>query len=114
MLNNVRSVSVAAGSTLKFEGATAPVVSALSVDAAGMGSIDGFSFGTGGVLSVQGMPQGSTSVAIPADFKNAAGLANVKGWSVAIDGVVTKGFRVASVSPTSIKVCKRGFLVLYR
>ena len=114
VLNNVRSVSVAAGSTLKFEGATAPVVSALSVDAAGMGSIDGFSFGTGGVLSVQGMPQGATSVAIPADFKNAAGLANVKGWSVAIDGVVTRGFRVASVSPTSIKVCKRGFLVLFR
>ena len=39
VLNNVRSISAAAGSTLKFEGSTAPVVSGLKVDAAGIGTI---------------------------------------------------------------------------
>ena len=114
VLNNVRSISVASGSTLKYAGTAAPVVSGLKVDTAGSGTIDGFSFGTGGVLSIEGMPQGATVATIPVDIRNAADLANIKGWSVAIDGTVSRRFRVASVSPMSIRICRRGFIASFK
>ena len=113
VLNNVRSISAAAGSTLKFEGTTAPVVSGLKVDAVGVGTIDGFAFAANGVLSVDGLPANAPVVTIPADFKNATGLGNVAGWSVEIGGRPTNSFRISSVSTSAIRLAKPGFLMFF-
>jgi len=117
VLNNVRSVSVAASSALKFEGTTAPVVSALSVDASGMGAIDGFSFSANGALTIRNFPANTQSLSIPADFRNAAGLANVAKWDLEVfdgDGYAIGNFRISSVSASSIAVAKPGFMMVLR
>ena len=114
VLNNVRAISVAAGSSLKYEGATAPVVSTLAIDRAGVGTIDGFSFAENGVLSVRDLSPNATVAEIPAQFLNAGALGNIKKWSVEIDGQTSRRFRVASVSSTSIRICRRGYSMSFR
>ena len=115
VLNNVRSISVAAGASLKFEGASAPVVSGLSVDAVGgIGVIDGFSFATKGTVFVRSIAEGVTDIAIPSDFRNAVGLLNVKTWDVSIGGQQSSRYHVSSVSASEIRIVKRGFVMVFR
>ena len=117
VLNKVRSISADAGSTLKFEGSTAPVVSGLKVDAAGMGAIDGFAFAAKGALTIRNFPANTQSLAIPADFRNAAELANVAKWDLEVfdgDGCAVGHFHISSVSASSIVVSKPGFTMILR
>ena len=115
VLNNVRSIGASAGTTLKFEGTTAPVVSGLKVDAVGSGTIDGFSFAADGTLSLTGVDADATAIDIPADFRNAAGLANVANWTtLTVNGAETVKYSVASVSASAIRVVKHGFKMVIR
>jgi hypothetical protein len=115
VLNNVRSISVATGSALKFEGASVPVVSGLAVDAAGgIGVIDGFAFAANGTVSVHGMAEGATDIAIPSDFRNVVGLSNVKNWGISIGGQLSNRYHVSSVSTSEIRIAKRGFVMIFR
>ena len=113
-LASLRSVTVEQGTTLKKVGYGTITIGRIAADSSGVGTIDGFSFASGGVLSIQDISPGATVVEIPADFRNADGLSCITGWSVAIDGAVARRFRVASVSPTSIKICRRGFVASFK
>ena len=113
-LASLRSVMVERGTTLKKVGYGTITIGRIAADSSGVGTIDGFSFASGGVLSIQDISPGATVVEIPADFRNADGLSCITGWSVAIDGAVARRFRVASVSPTSIKICRRGFVASFK
>jgi hypothetical protein len=115
VLNHVRSIHAAAGSALKFVGATAPVVSGLKVDAAGSGTIDGFSFASGdGTLYVENVDPGATAIDVPADFRNATGLANVAGWLLYVNGHENVKYSIASVTADSIRIVKHGFRLILR
>ena len=114
VLNNVRSIHAAAGSTLKFVGATAPVVSGLKVDAAGSGTIDGFAFAADGALEVCGLDPDATAIEIAADFKNADGLANVADWALSVNGAASPKYAVASVAANAIRIVKHGFRMVIR
>ena len=115
VLNNVRSISVATGSALKFEGASAPVVSGLAVDATGgIGVIDGFTFAAEGTVFVRSIGEETTDIAIPSDFRNAVGLSNVKNWGISIGGQLSNRYHVSSVSTSEIRIVKRGFVMMFR
>ena len=115
-LESLRSVSVESGTTLKKVGQGTITIGRIAADADGIGTIDGFSFAADGVLAIGSMPPGTTVAKIPADFVNAPGLANIAGWpvEVEINGQVSRRFRVTSVSPTAITVCRRGYVVSFR
>ena len=114
VLNHVRSIHAAAGSALKFVGATAPVVSGLKVDAAGSGTIDGFAFAADGALEVCGLDPDATAIEIAADFKNADGLANVADWALSVNGAASPKYAVASVAADAIRIVKHGFRMVIR
>ena len=82
-----------------------------------MGVIDGFSFAESGTLTVKNVPANTQSLAIPADFRNAAGLADVASWSLEVldgDGRSRGMYCVSSVSASSIVIAKRGLMMILR
>lgn len=111
VLNNVRSVSVAAGSTLKFEGFTAPVISGLTVSASGFGTIDGFAFAESGTLEVTSVVTGT--IFIPGVFANATSLSNVSGWGVSVNGRLRRGWKLAAGN-NGITLVAPGFVVIVK
>jgi hypothetical protein len=109
-----KSVCVSSGAMLRNESASPISVSVLKVDAAGMGSIDGFSFAESGVLDIAGADLSAASVDIRAGFGAADGVANIAGWTLNLDGEPAVRHSIASVSATGIRVVKIGFRVLIR
>jgi hypothetical protein len=100
---------------LKFEGASAPVVSGLAVDATGgIGVIDGFTFATKGTVFVRSLAEGTTDIAISSDFRNIVGLSNIKNWDISIGGQLSNKYQVSSVSTSKIRIVKRGFVMMFR
>ena len=88
---HVASVSVAAGATLAagttlVASATLPLTG-LTVDAAGAGTLQGFTFAANGTLDVRNLPAGS--MALPGTYLNCEGLDNLANWQVSRDGAVS-------------------------
>jgi len=97
-LASVRSVSVAAGATLRADGTAAPI-RGLKVDASGAGTIDGFTFAASAAehpctLDVANVPPGSSRVVLPGTYLNCPGLANVAGWNLSVDGTPSAKYAI--------------------
>ena len=112
-LQNVRSVSVDEGATLRAEEAV--VLHALKVDAAGAGTLDGFTFAQGNscTLDVTLDADESKGVTLPGTYVNCTGLDNVSGWGVKVNGSPRKGYR-AKVVDGSITLVPKGISVSFR
>ena len=108
-LANVRSVSVAAGATLKtYDGIE---ISKLKVDAAGAGTIDGFTFAENGTIDVIDAPREPTFLS--GTYVNCSGLENIAGWTLKIDGTVNAKCKVG-VRDGKLYFTRPGFIVTFR
>ncbi len=112
-LQNVRSVSVAAGATLKTDAGVE--IRSLKVDSAGAGTIDGFSFAENGTLDVTIAGAVPQDTLLPGTYVNYRGLENVARWDLKINGsqAGTKKY-VVSVRDGAIHLLRRGFIVYFR
>ena len=86
------NVYVAPGATLKAEGTV--VVSRLTLDPAGMGTLDGFTFAEAGVLSAGGEQPAGQPVELPYAFTNAKGVDNLVNWTVSVNGKIRRGWTI--------------------
>ena len=114
-LGNLRSISVASGTTLKFEGAgTVPAINKLTVDVSGVGTIDGFAFGSTGTLALNDVSSISDSLHVAADLSRALDRANLRNWKVALNGTPAPGILVRSVTAEGFDLVKRGLVLGFR
>ena len=109
-LQNVRSISVAAGATLKTE--TEVVISSLKVDVGGAGTMDGFTFAENGTINVL-TDATSQLIELPGTYVNCIGLENIAGWGVEVNGNRTQKF-IPEVVDGRIRLRPRGFVLIYR
>lgn len=111
-LSSLRSVRVAADSTLKLVGS--PVtVGKLTVDAAGAGSVEGpFVFGANGTLEVLNASD-EDCVALPGAYSGITGLENVRGWALRVNGRECRSKSIV-VRDAQIFLLKKGFCVIVR
>ena len=108
-LASARSVSVAAGATLKtYDGVE---ISKLRVDSAGAGTIDGFAFAANGTIDVTDAP--SEASFLPGTFVNCSGLENIGGWMLKIDGVENTKCKVRA-RDGKLYFSRLGFIVTFR
>ncbi len=112
-LQNVRSVSVAAGATLKTDAGVE--IRSLKVDSAGAGTIDGFTFAANGTIDVTISGSVPQDTLLPGTYVNYRGLENVARWDLKINGsqAGTKKY-VVSVRDGAIHLLRRGFIVYFR
>jgi autotransporter-associated beta strand protein len=109
-LQNVRSISVAAGATLKTE--TEVVISSLKVDVGGAGTMDGFTFAETGTINVL-TDATSQPIELPGTYVNCIGLENVAGWDIEVNGNRTQKF-IPEVVDGHIRLRTRGLVLIYR
>jgi len=111
-LANVRSVSVAAGATLKTDAEVE--IRSLKVDAVGAGTIDGFTFaehnGTLDVVFSDGKPVAGE---LPGTYVNCKGLANIAQWGLKVNGEPKSRYRV-NIKDGVITFAIRGLIVSFR
>jgi hypothetical protein len=108
-LQNVRSVSVAAGATLKtYDGVE---ISSLKVDSAGAGTIDGFTFAENGTIDVSNPPDDSSF--LPGTYVNCSGLENVSGWALKVNGTANAKCKVI-VRNGKLYFARLGFVITFR
>jgi autotransporter-associated beta strand protein len=108
-LQNVRSVSVAAGATLKtYDGVE---ISSLKVDSAGAGTIDGFTFAENGTIDVANPPDDSSF--LPGTYVNCSGLENVSGWALKVNGTANAKCKVI-VRNGKLYFARLGFVITFR
>ena len=108
-LQNVRSVSVAAGATLKtYDGVE---IGKLKVDSAGAGTIDGFTFAENGTIDVTNPPDSSSF--LPGTYVNCSGLENVSGSTFKVHGKATAKCKV-SVRNGRLFFWRPGFIITFR
>ena len=111
-LDGVRaSFSVAEGARLVAQGAA--TIPALTVDANGAGTIEGFVFAENGTLTVRNMPKGGGT--LPGAYVNCIGLENIGGWALydADKGRVARGSTIA-VSDGEIRIIAPGSILYVR
>ena len=110
-LQNVRSVSVDAGATLRtYDDVT---ISSLKVDSAGAGTIDGFTFAENGTFDVEAGEDLQRITVLPGSYVNCSGLANVARWSVRFNGTPSDKY-IVGVRDGHITLTKRGFVIVYK
>lgn len=114
VLENIRSVSAAAGSVLRYEGAAPLVVSGLKVIGSSVGAIEGFAFGTEGTLYLEDADTDLTALDIPADLSGVTDLANLKGWALSVNGDMSSRYQISSVTADGIRVIKPGLRFIVR
>lgn len=92
-LANVSGVYVAPGAMLKARGTV--VLPAVTLSAAGMGTLDGFSFAASGRLNAVGVPTDNRQpIELPFSFENATGVDNIVNWRVYVNGRERRGWTV--------------------
>lgn len=111
-LKNVGAVRVAAGATLRNEGADTEI-SNLCIDANDAGTIDGFTFAKDGMLSVTNLPYGDCA-ALPGKFENVKGLENLADWSLSISGGRNSSAYTVAVKDGRVFINRRGLTVIMR
>ena len=92
-LENVESVSVAAGARLVAIGEVAPI-KGLTVDVNGAGTIEGFEFAAGSEcnLNVENLP--NEGARLPGTYLDCTGFGNIAGWSLSVGGKATASRRI--------------------
>ena len=108
-LQNVRSVSVSAGATLKTDAGVE--IRSLKVDSAGAGTIDGFAFAENGTIDVIDAPRESSF--LPGTYENCSGLENIAGWTLKIDGAVNSRCMVRA-RDGKLFFTRPGFIITFR
>ena len=104
-------VSVAAGATLRAEGRR-PTLSRLKISALGGGTIDGFAFAEHGELHVVDVSNGS--VTLPVTFANAEGIANIRNWTLYVNGSATPSKMSIDENGGVLRLLPPGFMLLFR
>jgi hypothetical protein len=107
--NFTNTVSVAAGATLKAIGEV--VLSSIEIDAADSGTIDGFAFAESGELNVKNLSENGP---IGGLFPNSTGLANLKKWSVSVNGASMPGKMVAVSENGALSLVSKGLVFSVR
>ena len=114
-LQNVRSVSVAAGATLKTE--TEVLISSLKIDVDGAGTMDGFTFAQNGIINVLSgdvqIDDKTQTIELPGEYVNCTGLENIARWNVEVNGIRKPSF-VPRVVDGCIQIKIRGLVVSIR
>ena len=103
-LQNVRSVSVFPGATLKTTD-TGITVNSLRVNASGAGTMEGFAFAKSGVLSVtfDGVPE-HNAIILPGTYVSCTGINNIRDWTLDVDFGETTGKRQYNVNVVDDKI----------
>lgn len=109
-LADVRSVSVAAGATLKAD-VPGQVLGGLTVDAKGAGTVDGFGLAENGVLEVVNLDPNAT-LELPIAFTNTED-ADLSGWSVKVGGRIRPSWS-ARMKNGRITLERPGILLIVR
>lgn len=88
VFDRVTSVSVASGATLKADvhDGVPVVIRGLTVDPAGAGTIDGFSFAANGTIDVTSYKDIESGRPVTLTFKNATGVENISNWNLTVGG----------------------------
>lgn len=110
-LQNVRSVSVAAGATLRAE--TDVYIASLKVAADGAGTLEGFTFASDGTLDVEFDGDLPRSAVLPGSYVDCSGIENVAGWSLKVNGSLSNKYRIRA-SGGVIRLTPRGAVILIR
>ena len=109
---NPGPVSVKGGGALKAEGGS-PEISALSLDAASGGTIDGFAFAADGTLDVANLPV-DARVTLPVTLVNAASSSNIADWTVSVNGTSAAALTALVDAGGHVVVCRRGLRIIVR
>lgn len=108
------SVKVAPGAHFVAGGERPVSIRAIEIDAAGGGTIDGFTFAAeNGSLDVTGYVKAPSALKIPVTFTNASNLQNVAAWSLTFDGQADASRRF-TVSSDGITVTPVGTMLIVR
>lgn len=111
--NGLDYVSTRSGTTLKTIG-DAVTINALTIDASqGLGNIDNCAFAATGTIYLTNFTEKETQ-AFSADL-SAAGLANLRNWTVVINGIESTEYKVrANSTGLSVTYVKPGFILIVR
>lgn len=112
-LSNCAGVRVARGAVLRRSGTGDIALQGMTVDSAGAGKIDGFSFAENGVIDFRGVSQVKGNVTLPADLSGVSGLPNVQNWTVCVDGVEKPSYRAVATAD-GVKMIRPGFSIIVR
>jgi autotransporter-associated beta strand protein len=114
VLDAVTSISVSTGALLVAKG-DRKTANGLTIDcASGVGRIEGIDFAANGTLYLENLPEDADEITLEADLSalSAASLENLNNYVVMKGGRRTG--RVVTVTATSIKIAKRGFVVILK
>ena len=114
VLDAVTSISVSTGALLVARG-DRKTAHGLTIDcASGVGRIEGIDFAANGTLYLENLPEDADVITLEADLSalSAASLENLNNYVVMKGGRRTG--RVVTVTATSIKIAKRGFVVILK
>ena len=111
-LQNVRSVSVASGATLRTSDTVAELKS-LKVDSAGAGTIEGFSFASQGMLDVMYSGSKQGTVVLPGTYLSCSGMENISGWRLKVNGAESNSYRIKARNGR-IALVLRGMFITVR
>ena len=113
-LQNVSSIRVSAGATLRATGTVELQNLDAAVDEDGRpvagGTIEGFTVASSGELRLSGAVASGTE--LPYTFVNLKGMANFRAWTVYEDGAVSKKY--VAVRANRLAVCSGGMTLLFR
>ena len=107
-------VKTRSGTTLKTIG-DAVTINSLTIDAAqGLGNIDNCAFAASGTVYLTNFTE-SESQTFAADLSAAVGLANLRDWTVVINGIESTEYKVrANSAGLSVTYVKSGFVLIVR
>lgn len=107
-------VKTRSGTTLKTIG-DAVTINSLTIDAAqGLGNIDNCAFAASGTVYLTNFTE-SESQTFAADLSAAVGLANLRNWTVVINGIESTEYKVrANSAGLSVTYVKSGFVLIVR
>ena len=110
-LQNVRSVAVDAGATLRTE--TETVISSLKVDSQGAGTLEGFTFAASGTLDVVHDGKVRNVVDLPGTYVSCSGFENLAKWTLKINGEPTSKVH-AEVVDGKVRIYPDGMMLTVR
>ena len=112
-LDNVKSVSIAAGASLVADGdpISLPAGVTLAVYAGGNGNLEGFVLPSTGTVDILGWDGESGFASL--DFSGTTGWSNIDGWTVTVGGTATSRLKVKA-SADGLSLVKTGMTIVVR
>lgn len=107
-------VSVASGATLAFDGAGAPVTKLIVDGVDGLGTISGVMLAADGSIEFANIDRKQQEVSFPADLSGVSGLANLKNWTLAVNGQPAGNRYRLKATTEGLTLTKGGLLLIIR